>query len=72
MASSKSRDFGTRVACASRSNCSISSFFKEEVNRVRLTRRAEELSMAQGRYEELECRRYFLHGVRFGLELLRL
>lgn len=32
----------------------------------------EELAQAQGRYEELECKRFFLHGVRFGLELLRL
>lgn len=36
------------------------------------TDRMEELSQAQGRYEELECKRFFLHGVRFGLELLRL
>lgn len=32
----------------------------------------EELAEAQGQYEELECKRFFLHGLRFGLELLRL
>lgn len=32
----------------------------------------EELAQAQGQYEELECKRFFLHGVRFGPELLRL
>lgn len=32
----------------------------------------ERLVTVQDEYLELECRRFFLHGVRFGLELLRL